>query len=729
MVVRYRCMPATICFPLAMACALLGAAAPASCDTIPRVHPYLFFTASRAEQLRARVNQAPFDTRWTSLRAAAERHLSEAPSGYDDTRWALGIAGNSAFAYVITGDERYAQRAIAEGLALLDAPAWHTGYTWNHGADLQTAEASVACALVYDWCYDVLSATERQQFREGVLSKSTEVYLRSVNTYSDWWVNNRVTNWSGVCHGGCGLAALAFYDEDPRFAEAADTAFACVVDFIDSAVLEDGGGHEGVMYNRYGVSFATYLHAAASHVFGDDRGVRQRLNDEMAGYWYHHLFGPDERYANFNDMGENTCQGVYGYDHRRWEGGPPAALCALWESYLPEGDSLLLWGADYGGSPFYFSGVSPFLLIWRRSGPKAPYDMPGLNGAVLFWGAGQAVFREPDLWTAFNGGWTSNKSHYNCDLGTFVLVYKGERLVNDPGYGFAETAHHSTILVNGAGQPRNVAASYQAFGSGDSFHYLASDLSSCYPGLTRFVRHLLMVRGEYLVLLDDLAADTVSRYEWRLQTRGAISTADTSAMVAGDARRLHVAALAPADAQVSSDTAEIGFVRVMPETARTEETIVTVLYPTGVLDSPPATAWNQSGTVTVGGDVITFSGGPGTWRLATVAGEPATDIDRQHERTLPSMRGGAGVDDPVARRRRLPGRLHVSVARNVLLLRTGTRRPVNVLLVGLDGRVARELPRVIGEAAIELDGISRGMYVVRAAADDVAGSATVLLGR
>ncbi len=711
---------------LAAGLAVWAGATAVTAQPIPvaREHPYLFFSASDIPGLRDRLAQEPFSSRWVALRNAADRHLGEATYGYSNTREALGVSGTCAFAYAMTGDTAYAHRAIEEVEAILDAPQWYEGYTWNRGADLGTAEVSAACALVYDWCYEQMSGAQRDALRSGVLNRSTLVYLESVRTYDDWWVNNRVTNWSGVCHGGCGLAALAFYDEDPRFAQAADTAFDCVVDVLDSTVLSDGGGHEGIMYNRYGVRFATYLHTAASRVSGDDRGVAARLSGKMAGYWYHHLFGPDQCYANFNDMGESTFEGVYGYDSRHWEGGPPAALCALWESYATGGDSLLLWGADYGGAPFYWGGVSPFYLVWRRTSPKAPHDMPTLGGAVLFRGAGQAVFSTPPLWLAYNGGWTSDRSHNNRDLGSFVLVSDSERLVHDPGYGFAETGQHSTVLASDSGQPQNVRGTYDAFGSGSTFHYLASDLSACYPLLSRFVRHMVMVRGEYVVVLDDLAAPKAEQFEWRLQTRATISSAGQTALITGSARRLHVLSLAPADAQVGMGTAALDFVRITPPSTRTEETLVTLLYPSGAAGQPPASSWDAAGTVTVGADHVVFSGGPGTWRLASVAGENADDIGRMHERTLPSFRGSAGIGDRVVRPQVVLPALLTRTHGAMLVVDTG-RRGARVTLVRLDGRRAvRLVAGSDGYASVPLAHLSAGIWVVSAVNVDGASAAT-----
>ncbi|MBD3421447.1 MAG: DUF4962 domain-containing protein [Chitinivibrionales bacterium] len=680
---------------------------------IQRTHPYLYFTAETIAAIRAKVQTEPFASRWSRFLSSADGHLSRATYGFDNTREALGVAGICAFAYAITGQTNYADRAKQEAAALFAASQWHTGYSWNRGADLETAEASVAVALVYDWCYDRLSAQEREVFKTNILQKSSSVYLGSIETHNDWWVNNPVTNWCGVVHGGCGLAALALYDEDPQFQQAADYAFDHLESFLDTVILEDGGGHEGIMYNRYGVTFGNYFFTAAAHVFGDDRGLPQRTADKRAGYWYLYMYGSDSRYANFNNMNENTFKGLYGADHRKWEGGPCAALCGLWESQAG-GDPALLWGADMGGAAFYWKGVSPFWILWRRDTAPAG-ELPELQNAVLFRGAGQAIFNEPRLWFAYNGGWTSNRSHHNNDLGTFILVADNDRLVHDPGYGDSETGMHSTILVNGFGQPENVRGTYLHFGSGSNFHYLASDLSNCYNGeLTRFVRHAVMVNGSYMVLLDDLAAPGAPEFEWRLQTRHAFSHSDNIAHIHGESHNLFVTAAAPSDAVLSKDSASIAFLRITPATSEPEQTFVTVLFPTIPAVAPPDVKWVENGTLIVNNDTIAFSGGPGSRQLASINGEQAADIDNVDNRTLLSLRQGSRV----RRSSRegvtpAPHPITWNITGNELLVETGSKNNVRLSVMGFDGRIMHSGRNFSSSTAkIDIGTFSSGVFLV-----------------
>jgi len=652
----------------------MGMLWPAGAEAAEREHPYLYFSAKDVPALRERVKKPPFDAAWRLLIERADDSLARrrpsARRAMGRSRTSLGLSAATAFAYVVTGDAKYGKRAVEEALALLAAPRWHTGYKWNKGADLKTAELSLACALVYDWCHDLLTPEERERFKEGLLARSTRVYLASVETHHDWWVDNPVTNWCGVCHGGCGLAALVLYDESPEARRAADHAWHHLQKFLRSVNLADGGGLEGVMYYRYGVYFGHYFATAASRFYGDDDGLYADLTQKLAGYWDVYMEGPDGIYANFGDMKE------YGKT-----AGP---MTALFESKVPGGDPLLLWAADNGFIGFYWEGASPYYFLWRREAPPAG-PKPKLDDAVLFRGSGHAILQSPTLWFAYNGGWTSGRSHNNRDLGSFVLVANGRRFVHDPGYGRTRAADHSTVLVNGGDQLHEVGGTYRHFGSGKGFHYFESDLSTCYgPQLTRFVRHALMVDGSYIVLLDDVAAPEASEFEWRLQTRLDIETdpaarraritvpqeaPDEEADAAPDAPVapgsdvtpalepdaapdivLDVAAVAPADAVVSQGRASIGFMSIKPSEKRVRETFVTVLFPSEPDGEPPQVAFSVDGvlTVTAAGrnDRIVFERGDGGWRLVSINGEDASGIPSGSERSLRAFRRPVGA--PVA---------------------------------------------------------------------------------
>jgi len=610
----------------------------------PPAHPFLLLDKKSFPALKARLAKPPFAARWASLLATADSFCRTPVAGFEKVRDAQGICGATAFAYVVTGKPEYAKRARDEALALLAAPAWHQPKDWNKGAELPTAEASQACALVYDWCFDALTVAERATFKEALLAKSTRVYLESIEKLKDSWVENAASNWCGVVHGGCGLAALALSGEGAEFQRAAALARTHVNDFLKANRLEDGEGLEGVMYARYGLLFAELFHAADLGVAGAaagakvDAGVADDANAKLAGYWDVYLHGPDRKYANFNDMGEETFEGLHGDDPRQPEGGPSGELCALYESRVAGGDPLLLWAADQGGAPFFYEGNSPFWFLWRRDAPPAG-KRPELQPAVLFRGAGDAVFRSPELWLALHAGFTSERGHEQRDLGTFVLVANGERFVCDPGYGAAATADHSTLVVDGKDQPVNVRAKWLRCGAGKSFQYGAVDLTEATPALRRWIRHVVVVRGSWVALFDEVAGD--GEVAWRLQTHMKVQRGSDglSARIAGAKGSLAVVAAAPADVELTTGAGATTWLQGRRKGRGGATTFLTVLLPIAggaakAASAAPRVRWDRD-VLTVGADALRFKPGEG---LASVNDEPAAKVASAKERSLVPFR-------------------------------------------------------------------------------------------
>lgn len=639
----------TVCLAVLALCACLGA--PVASQKKPkddgRKHPYLYFSAEELDGLKAKLKKPPFAARWTTLLANADYFVGQpvcggsVETGQEKSRPALGIIGITAFAYAITGEKKYAERAKKEAFNLLEEKKWYTDRGWNKGAELATSEASAACALCYDWCFDTFSEAERKDFVEKLLDRSTKPYLASIEQHKDWWVDNDVTNWCGVCHGGCGLAALALYDESPDAKKAYDYARAHVPKFLEHAIGEDGGGHEGVMYWRYGVEFGLMFATAARHAFPDKEldAMFDTIGRKLAGYWDIAMQGPDMKYANFNDMGEDTFASLYGTDRRSYEGGPSAALCALFDSChlnkgapttnepRKEGDFLLLWGADLGGAAFYYRGTSPFWFIWRRDTPPAG-EKPKLPDAMLFRDCGHTIWKSDDLWLAYNGGWVSDKSHCNFDLGTFVLVYKGERFVADPGYGKTATAEHSTVSINAKDQPKGAQAEYLGWETGKGYSYFVSDLSKCYDGtLKRFQRQFVLIDGKMLVIIDDLEADGKPDFDWRLQSRFDVALDKNVATLKGKDSVLHVVSVGPRGCVVSSGKATLNYVSIKPGEVQSGQVFITVLYPGPAGTKAPKCELKSKGA----GSVLSISGSNGdatlefkrgsSWTLSKVGSE------------------------------------------------------------------------------------------------------------
>lgn len=629
------------CFCLGIVSGTVGTA-----GAVP-ARPHLFISSDDLPSLRERVTSEPFAVRWRVFLEEAEDLLNRSPAR--SSRPNLGNMGTLAFAYLVTEDHRFAERAFFEAEAAIDRGVWISPrhVRFNRGADLVGSEISLGIALVYDWCHGALSEEQRAALRDALLNESLRRYAISVDgDPREWWFEHEINNWRGVCHGGMGVAALALYHESEEARRLARINREQIPRIYEQVVREDGGGHEGVGYHHYGIAYATYALMAGDRFFDDGATGRtlQLMVDKLAGYWDFYMQGPDLLYANIGRMGGDWEEGLWANDLVT-SGGPNAALCALFDRATPGGDRILRWGADNGSCRFYWPGASPFWFLWRR--PEAPSLLrepkPERQPAVLFRGAGHAIFQEKDLWLAFSGGRTHNRR----DLGAFVLVVGEERFVHIPQSNkVTATAEQSALLVNGNGQQRDARGRFLRFGSDERFHYLAVDLShvSEDPTLVRHIRHLIMVDGRLVVIVDDVAANEPAAWEARIQTeKPGLSATGNHGRISGQSADLHVlAAVADGDLSIEPGSSVLQYLAIQPESRTQEALIATALVTTDPGGKAPALTLDH-GVLKVGTDVLRFESASSGWRLVEVNGVDATGIPTGEERSLVPVRGLSGT--------------------------------------------------------------------------------------
>ena len=618
------------------------------------VHPFLFFSADDIPAIRARMDAPEVADRRARLFSRADALLNAVPSL--DSRVMQGNSGILAFAYVVTGDVRYAQRAIEEALATAGLDQWITGHDFNRGADLVSSERSLGTALVYDWCYDVMTPEQRATLRNALLEKGVAQYHLTVDPSlnPNWYTYEPVNNWRGVCHGGSGVGALVLYHESELARRAADLANQHIPLALRSLILEDSGGHEGITYNNYGVEYALKGAMAMQRFYGGHEAMLQELAEERLGnYWSVYLFGPDHHFANFSRHNYVWGEGLYSAG-TGIEGGPSSQRSTLIDSLVPGGDELMRWAADNGGQRFYWNGASPFYFLWRRIGAPSTFQQPKpeLQDAVLFRGAGHGVFQSDKLWFAYSSGanWTRG------DAGAFVLVAKNgdtwERLIHlEPSLNFFPSEHQSTYTINGVSQRNGVdtltnRAQYLRFGSGDGFHYAASNIQPLYANtaLTKLNRHVVMVRGKYVVLLDDLGGSEALTFDARFQTAqsNTVSVNATGGTINGQSQNLHVVS-AGFDAFTVSEGASAALRHLRFSRQAEQAVLLTVLYPTDKTGVAPTVAV-ENGVVTISHgsetDQVAFVQEGQDWRLSSVNGATADNIPTGEDRNIVPYRDG-----------------------------------------------------------------------------------------
>jgi hypothetical protein len=605
---------------------VMGSRAVAGGAEASSARPHLFFDAAELAELRVRVTAEPYRERWAQLEQAAKVLRETAPAAR--SRENLGIMGTLAFVYAITAEASYAQRALVEAREVIARDEWvsprHARFTL--GVDLVAAEQSLGLALVYDWCHGAFTEAERGELRRA-LEHVLALYAISVDPLLlEWWFEDPINNWRGVCHGGLGVAALALYHESAEARRLAEISRREIPRVFREVVRRDGGGDEGVGYHHYGLTYAVTALMAQRKFFGEAH-VQESLRglvEKRAGYWDVLMQGPDLDYANLGRMGGDWGRGLWGRT-RRNGGGPHAELCALWDAVTPGGDELLRWGADNGSSRFYWPGASPFWFLWRRA--EAPSltgaPRPTLGRAVLFPETGHAIWQDGGLWLALSGG----RNHNRMDLGAFVLVVGEERFIHLPGsLQDLRTGDQSTGLINGRGQVRDSRAGFRRFGAGEGFLTMAVELGGVYddPSLARFTRHLVMVEGRFLVVVDEWAASRPAHFEVRWQTeKTGLTVADGVGRIVGENAHVHVITAGDRPVRLTAGQGALRHLKLSPVEDTERAVLVSVLWPGGADEVPPAVRWTKDARVIVGDTTIEFERGEAGLEVVAVDGRHA----------------------------------------------------------------------------------------------------------
>jgi len=421
-------------------------------------HPHLYCDTHGLTDVRQKTKHPRYARDWDAVRSAAEKDL-EGPPIADG--WPARVlppasarAGRCAFAYRITEDSRFADRAREVMDAVLGADGWTGEFIPGQRVPfhLSTAAVCQGLALAYDLMAEDMSADERRRFVNVCIEKAIRPFLNDCKGEANPHLSGKRTmNWLAVLASGAGNLMLAMDGDGVDLALEIEIARAHVLRFIEwyddaGAAIEHGG------YWAYGMGNAVKLLAAlrANGWPGIFRQSAKKL--ERTAYPIMCTCIRDKNAANF-------CDDRYGP-----LGGAARDTALILAAEFR--DQRLQWWAEQ------IQAGGPLSLIFGD--PDLPAASPDdLPTSAVFHGCGIAVLRssmtDPDaLFLALKAGRTrtriSDDPHCQFDLNAIVLDAFGTTLLADPGYGHnwehpthstTDPAHpyngtppHNTLLVN-----------------------------------------------------------------------------------------------------------------------------------------------------------------------------------------------------------------------------------------------------------------------------------------
>ncbi len=330
------------------------------------------------------------------------------------------------YAWQITGEEKYAERAKAELEKVCGYDDWCTSHF------LATAEMALAVSIGYDWLYDYLD----EDFKSLMEEKVWDYAISSALDDNHWftWSKN---NWNSICYSGIGIACMTFFNGDiDRSAEFLSMCYKNMPIAFEN-FTPDGVYAEGPGYSQSGMDAIVNFVATSKNFFGTDFGMSEIAGFKELGKFPVYITTPTGVF-NFGDNKARMCftPSLHWYaaeyespllacyqmsdepgeftpdtseNTERNGGGKSCALSSLWynRAYTPE-------SADFSDEGLYLQLDS-----------DAGQDMVLMRSAYL---------DENATFAGIKGGYNFI-NHGDLDIGTFVFDSMGVRWAEELGPG------------------------------------------------------------------------------------------------------------------------------------------------------------------------------------------------------------------------------------------------------------------------------------------------------
>ncbi len=522
----------------------------------------------------------------------------------DKSREALRRIFYLSYAWRITSEDKYAERAEKEMLAVSDFS------DWNPSHFLDVAEMTMALSIGYDWLYRELSPKSRKIIREAIIEKGLK---SSLDTNYTWWLTSS-NNWNQVCNAGMTYGALAIYETDPALASS-------IIERADSSIrlpmeeyLPDGAYPEGYSYWGYGTTFNVMYLAALEKAFGISSDPEMNEGFFKTAGYLENMTGESGRCFNYSDCGV--------------DGSLQPAM--FWFANKMEDPSLLWSEMDYLLSQnFSNDRLLPAILIWGSWWKAEKMAFPekrlwvgqGKNPVALM----RSSWYQPGLiFVGFKAG-SPSVNHGHMDIGSFIIEAHWKRWAMDFGpqdYNSLETAGvdlwnmaqnsqrwevfrynnfvHNTLTVNGKHQDVDGYAFINSWSDEPGMLNAVSDITSLYKEhLRKSVRGIAIVDDQYVMVRDEIETlSSSATIRWNMLTSADVKiTGMNTAELVKNEQRLILKVIEPAKVKMKTwstlpphdydalnpGTAMVGFEITVP--ANSAVVLNVLLIPEGAVEN------------------------------------------------------------------------------------------------------------------------------------------------
>ena len=500
-------------------------------------HPRLFLLKGEEDKIRKEIASDPLKRKVhlaimlrvdTMLNLPTVERVLEGKRLLGVSREFLNRIFFLAYAYRITSENKYAQRAEKEMLAVAAFSDWHPEHF------LDVAEMTTGMAIGYDWLYDFLPQNFRSVIANSIISFGINPSLDK--KYNNWL--KATNNWNQVCNAGIALGALAVYENNPTLANEIVNRSLESIKVSMNEYAPNGAYQEGYGYWNYGTTYNVLFLDAIDRIFGKDFNLSKSQGFSETSSYLLNMTGPDGSCFNYSDCGTSKNEvstAMYWFAKKENNNGllynqlkylkqsSPKSLAK--DRLLP---TLLIWalGNDFG------KVLPPTNNIWVGEG-KTPVALMHTS-----WADSNAIF------VGLKAG-SPSTNHAHMDVGSFVLDAMGERWAMDLGgenYNKLETAGmdiwngkqngqrwqvyrynnftHNTLTVDDSLQRVNGYASITSYSRLPDSLSATTDITSLYkPSLQSAIRTVAILHKKKVIVKDQIMnTDKQTVIRWTLVT-------------------------------------------------------------------------------------------------------------------------------------------------------------------------------------------------------------------
>ncbi|MGM9977862.1 MAG: heparinase II/III family protein [Clostridium sp.] len=445
---------------------------------------------------------------------------------------AKSIIQEMSFLYKITGDEKYAERAMLEVNNIIKYDNWNT-YTY-----LDVGEFALALSFAYDWLDDYLTDSQKKKIEDNIIEKALkfeqEDYLKGSR-----WFDKYESNFGIVYHSDIMFACLVIANSDNK-----DTTLQVfnnslkIINNLLNLYYKDGATVEGPGYWSYATENLMYIYTAMQKILNIQKPFSEVLDFDKIQDFIFYING-DVSQFNYGDATEGDITNGY---------------ISMWLAKInnsPYMNNYAKWCFNKIGYGLIFN------LIWYD---PDTYNADNNLDLDKYYPQKQVVSMRSDFgeqgstYVGFKGG-STGKTHTDLDIGTFVYDALGVRWALDLGsenysldnigeteklggrwkYYRKKAEGHNTLVIGKSLNEDQVIDSLSEVKKIDlnsDNPYVILDMTSAYSDRAANVERKLQLLNRKDLLIED--SFTLKKQEdimWQMHTKADIKIIDNTTAI------------------------------------------------------------------------------------------------------------------------------------------------------------------------------------------------------